>query len=421
MITNNGLKQKTALVLGGTAPHKYLIENLKGRGYYTILIDYYDNPPAAKLADKHLKESTLDKDKVLEIARSQSADLVISGCVDQANLTACYVAEKLGLPAPFSYETAVRVTSKELMKAGMIKAGIPTSAYNVISNTRLDSFEASNYPLVVKPCDCNGSKGVQKVLSFTELKQALKEASNLSRTGKAIVEEFNNGKELSLYYIIAGATAVPLYIKGKRLFDLNGKANLASFMTIGPEPISPLILNKLTNSVRAISSEFSLDNTLLLVQANYTDTDVSIIEFAPRVGGGLSSREMVHLLGIDVIDLVVSSYLQHKLRIPQLKKATFRSCVVHLYGKYGTYHSCEGLNSLIHKGVIQECHFHKMQGMTMRSDDLASRNRVLGVIIRGKDDAEIYSKIKIMVSAIKIINTDGHDVLDRNLFSFLGF
>ena len=130
---------------------------------------------------------------------------------------------------------------------------------------------------------------------------------------------------------------------------------------------------------------------------------------------------MVHLLGIDVIDLVVSSYLQKKLEVPQIKCATFRSCVVHLYGKYGTYHSCEGLDRMMYKGVIQEYHLHKTQGMTMRSDDLASRNRVLGVIIQGKDDSEIHAKIKTMVGAIKIINSDGRDALDRNLFSFLGF
>ena len=103
-----------AVVLGGTFPHITLVENLRQRGYYTILVDYYDNPPAKASADEHLQESTLDKKKVLDIARSRNAELVISACIDQANVTACYVADKLGLPAPYSYETALRVTNKIL-------------------------------------------------------------------------------------------------------------------------------------------------------------------------------------------------------------------------------------------------------------------------------------------------------------------
>ena len=111
-------------MLGGTSPHIALIENLKDRGYYTVLVDYYENPPAKKVADEHIRESTLDQDKVLEIAKSINAKLVISACVDQANVTACYVAEKLGLPVPYIYETAMSVTNKGLMKRKMLESGI---------------------------------------------------------------------------------------------------------------------------------------------------------------------------------------------------------------------------------------------------------------------------------------------------------
>jgi|SRR5690554_2186935 len=107
-------KQQKAIILGGTDDHIALIENLKKRGYYTILIDYNANPPAKVAADLHIQESTLEEDKVLKIATEQKVDLVISACIDQALLTACYVAERLGLPAPFSYETALNVQIKDI-------------------------------------------------------------------------------------------------------------------------------------------------------------------------------------------------------------------------------------------------------------------------------------------------------------------
>ena len=65
-----------AIVLGGTNPHVTLVEKLKKRGYYTVLIDYLPNPPAAQVADEHLQESTLDKELVAKIAREKHAAMI---------------------------------------------------------------------------------------------------------------------------------------------------------------------------------------------------------------------------------------------------------------------------------------------------------------------------------------------------------
>ena len=129
-----------AIVLGGTVPHCYLIQLLKKRGYHTVLIDYTPNPPAKAFADEHVQKSTLDKDTVLQVAREKNAALVISTNVDQANVTCCYVAERLGLPHPYSYETALNVTDKKRMKQIMWDHDIPTSRYVV-----------SNLPTVIPP------------------------------------------------------------------------------------------------------------------------------------------------------------------------------------------------------------------------------------------------------------------------------
>src|SRR5690554_5176276 len=120
---------KKAIVLGGTVPHIALIERLKMRGYYTVLVDYLSDPPAKEYADEHIQESTLDPRIVLEIARNIETDLVISACIDQANAIACYVAERLNLPHPYSYDTALDVTQKHRMKSIMEQAGIPTSDF----------------------------------------------------------------------------------------------------------------------------------------------------------------------------------------------------------------------------------------------------------------------------------------------------
>ncbi len=410
------MNKPVAIVLGGTAPHIALIKNLQNRGYYTILVDYYANPPAALAADRHIRESTLDIDKVLEVARQEKAALVISGCVDQANATACYVAEKLGLPAPYSYETALRVTDKVLMKAGMQDGGIPTAPHQVVSLETIDNLNESKFPMVVKPADCNGSKGVRKVNDYDELKEAIAAACSFSRSGKAIVESFNEGQEVSGYFFIGENNVFELYVKSKKLPRNRGKSSLQSFISYGPADISDSARENFKTAVKKIAIEFSLRNTPILVQANVLDNSVRVIEFAPRVSGGLVFREIALLTGFDMIDSVVSSYLDEVVDVSNIKVASEKVSIVHLFGTNGTLKCVEGMKTLISRGVVEEFHMHKTPGMEMTSSDLASRNRVLGAIIRGKTTEELEQKIETMVKELQIISTEGKDVLDRSPF-----
>ncbi len=185
-----------AIVLGGTNPHIELINNLKARGYYTILLDYLENPPAKNVADLHLMVSTLDHDRVLEVASNYKASLVISACVDQANVTACYVAEKLNLPRPYSYRTAIDVTNKGYMKRIVKENDITTSKYVYLDS--IDDFKQANltFPVIVKPADSCGSSGVMIIEREEEFSTYFEFSKSRSRIGRVVVEELIKGDEL---------------------------------------------------------------------------------------------------------------------------------------------------------------------------------------------------------------------------------
>ncbi|MBQ3313333.1 MAG: carboxypeptidase-like regulatory domain-containing protein, partial [Prevotella sp.] len=158
-----------AIVLGGTNPHIELISQLKARGYFVVLVDYLDNPPAKAHADIHDQTSTMDLDAVTEVARRYDASLVMSACVDQANITACYVAEQLGLTKPYSYDTASRITNKGIMKQMMSQYGIPTTKYLYLENSETEPELDLTYPVMVKPADSCASSGVKKARNHDEL------------------------------------------------------------------------------------------------------------------------------------------------------------------------------------------------------------------------------------------------------------
>ena len=108
------------VVLAGGADQIALINELRKRGHYVVLVDYFDFPPAKPYADEHIVASTLDVDRVRQIAIDVKADLVCTACTDQALLTVANVSEQLGLPCYISYKDALNVTNKSYMKKRML-------------------------------------------------------------------------------------------------------------------------------------------------------------------------------------------------------------------------------------------------------------------------------------------------------------
>ena len=267
-----------AIVLGGTLPHVTLVERLHARGYSVLLVDYLDDPPAKRVADEHVQISTLDKEAVLSLAEEQGAALVISACIDQANSVCCYVAEKLGLPHPYSYETSLAVTEKGRMKAAFVKNGIPTAAYQEISTVEEIDWSRVSYPAVVKPVDCNSSKGVRRVSNADEATVRLVEALAMSRAGKAIIEEFNVGDEIQVDCVAAADGVKVMMTRLKRKVSGDGDAFvLQSWGSVFPAPLDDTLKSRTVEIAERIAAAFGLRNTPFFYQATVVNGDIRVI------------------------------------------------------------------------------------------------------------------------------------------------
>lgn len=393
-----------AIVLGGTNPHKALIDKLKSRGYYTVLVDYLDEPPAKKSADVHIKESTLDTEKVLAIALEIKADLVIATCVDQANIVACYVAEKLNLPSPYSFETAKCIGNKVTMKRRMKRAGIPTSEFIEIDNLDNLKLDILRFPLVVKPSDTNGSKGVRKSDNVEELNGYLNEALKLSRNGIAIVEEFVQGDEIGVDCFIINGEAHIITMHKKRKPLANDETVIYSIGSISPPGISTFVEKRILEIANKIANEFNLINSPLLMQLIVNDMNVNVIEFAPRIGGGLNFRKIELFAGFDILSASIDSYYN---RPAELNKCNieFLYSENHIYVESGVFGRIEGIEILIENGTIVEFYQNKVKGMKVISGN-ASKDRIGSFIVKGGDIEEVKKKIAEVYSSIKIYSED---------------
>jgi biotin carboxylase len=399
-----------AIVLGGTSPHIELISALKKKGYYTVLIDYYPNPPAKEAADEHFQESTMDKEKVFEIAKAIGAKLVMSAAVDQVNITACYVAGKLNLPRPYSYQTASNICNKGFMKKVMVEAGIPTSKYVYInSKADLDKIDLT-YPLMVKPADLNSSNGVKKAYSFPELDIYVTEALKLSRSGNAIIEEYKDGLEVNAYYFIEKKEAYLLTTTQRKTL-IDGEV-IKCYAALYPAEISNITEENIRQISTKIANAFNLDNTPFFIQAIVSDNIINIIEFAPRIGGGLSCKVIKDSTGFDIIESAIDSYLGVPVNI-HYNKSKELYMVNTLYAIPGIFDCVEGVDNLIENKIIEGYYPYKTKGMEIGTG--SSSGRVGAFIIKADSKQSLLMKAKKAMETLEVHDINGKSILRKDL------
>lgn len=405
-------KQLKAMILGGTDDHIALIENLKKRGYYTILVDYHENPPAKKAADLHIQESTLEEDIVLKVATDNKVDLVISACIDQALLTACYVAEKLRLPAPFSYETALNVTNKGYMKKRMIESGIPTSKYYFVdSSTDIASLEL-DYPIMVKPADSNGSYGVKKAHNEEELECYLIEALRISRSSTAIAEEFNTGIEVSIDCFVENG--ISKIVMMSQLFKKPiDESTMLIFQSVIPAEISENAKLEIQEIANRIASYFNLDNTPLLIQTIVNEDEVKVIEFSPRIGG-TKHKAIKDITSFDILDASINSFLGKEVKV-EFNQPSYYTSKNHIYTYPGVFNDIVNYEQLLSEDVISDFIFFKTKGMEI-SGDLASRSRVGSFVVKSNSRRVLFEKISQAVNTLEVYDINDKPIMRKDIF-----
>jgi len=404
-----------AIVLGGASPHKALIQNLKERGYYTLLVDFAENPVAKSVTDEHIRESALDTDKVLEIADTIKADVVISTCGDQTNVVACYVAEKLGLPKPYDYETALKVTNKLLMKQMMMENNIPTSKYYKVENGKnIDSY-CLKYPIIVKPSDCYSSKGVRKISSANEnVEEIVQMALDMSRSKEAVIEEYVIGTEIGVDCFIKNGEAVVLMVRERRKINKDHIFEQQTYGGLYPLPVSNEIHDQIKTIANQIASAFKLHNTPLLIQAIIDENSVYVIEFGARISGGESYKMIKDLTGFDYLDAAIDSFLGNDFVINYHKPDSFYATNF-LYAKQGVFGHISYSESLLADNILEYYYPWKEKGFVI-GPEITSNNRV-GVFTVKSDTIEgLHDKINYVLKNIEVYDIDGNPIMRRDIY-----
>ncbi len=405
------INMKKALVLCATVPHTLLIEKLKARGYHTIVADMNPNAPAVAVADEFVAISAFDKEAITAYAKDNSIDLVISSCSEQANSVSCYVGEKLDLPHPYSYETSLDVTNKGRMKKLFKAGGVTTSDFMLFRDVAELENIAFDFPVVVKPVDAYSSKGVHKADNSDELIEFAKDALRVSRSAQGIVEGYCPGVEIQVDCVAIDGKAHILMTRSKRTLSQNA-IELNSGGSNVPAEMTDAELEQAGELAQRIADAFNLKNTPFFYQARMHNGVISVLEFAPRIGGGLSFQMVKRATGIDMVDLSIQSFLGETVSLDDMFAKPKHLTTILLYMEPGIFGCVTGLKELVEGGTVDYGAVLKKRGDNVGADRTSS-NRAAMLLMTADSREEIEEKTAKVFGTIDILDIDGISRLSR--------
>ncbi len=298
---------KRIMLLGGNYYQMTATKAAKRLGYYVISVDYLPDNPAHKYADEYHNVSTTDKEAVLELARSLNIDGIVSYASDVSAPTAAYVAENLGLPTN-PYKSVLMLTRKDLIRPFMEEHG-----FNVPRGKGFDDHDEAygfcrtlNMPVMIKPADSSGSKGVSKITRIDEFDAAYEEALRYTRAGIIVVEEFI---ERSGYQVAGDAFMVNGEIVFAGLMNEHFDRLCNPLVPIGesyPSILPDEMRFKARNEISRLLSLLNMRNGAFNLDFIVdVSGEVYILEIGPRNGGNLITDAIKQASGVDLAEYTV--------------------------------------------------------------------------------------------------------------------
>ncbi len=292
------MKKKKVMLLGAGEGQMPFFNICKNKGYQVIVVSIPGNYPCFELADKSYYVDTRDKEKILEIAQKEKIDAILTDQTDVSVPTVAFVAEKLGLRG-IGYETSSKFTNKYLMRKAAQEAGVNVPEFGRASDLTeaISISKKIGFPLMIKPVDSSGSRGVIKINNLHELKLKYNIAEKYSTDNSVLLEQFIDGRE----YLVDGFAMNNCYINldlgVKDYFDIPNifvsKMCMFSSATRIHDRIGLKVLECNKRLVEKMGLEFGITHAEYLY--NEINDKVYLVEIAARGGGVYLSSDITPL------------------------------------------------------------------------------------------------------------------------------
>lgn len=326
------MKQKKLMLLGGI---RYLLPVIKAahkHNIHVITVDYIPDNIAHKYSDEFHNLSILDKDAVLQLAQELKIDGIMSFGVDPGVVTAAFVAEKMNLPFQCSYEAACILQDKSRFRQFLKEHNfnVPNAKGYASIEVALKDVDYFHWPVIVKPVDSAGSKGVSRVDTPEVLLEAVSYALSEAHNGHFIIEDFLDKKGCSSdsdCFSINGKLAFCSFSDQK--FDLDADNPYTPAAYSWPSTMPKYAKEELTNELQRLMTLLHVKTGVYNVETRLcTNGKPYIMELSPRGGGNRLSEMLRYITHTDLIDNAVLNAVGEK--IEEIQQPCYDGCLAEI-------------------------------------------------------------------------------------------
>lgn len=305
--------KKKLMILGGSRYALPVIKAAHALGAYVITADYLPDNIAHRYSDEYCNVSITDQEATLRAAQERQIDGVISFACDPGVVTAAYVAEKLGLPSVGSYEAVSILQNKGRFRAFLAEHGfnVPTAkGYTAVEDALRDTA-LFHWPVIVKPTDSAGSKGVTRVDDPAELREAVEYALGFSRGGEFIIEDFITQHGFSSDTDSFSVDGELKFVSFNcQRFDSRAENPYTPAAYSWPSSMSEAHQQELRAEIQRLITLLRLGTSIYNIETREgTDGRAYIMECSPRGGGNRLAECLEYATGVKLVENAVRAAL----------------------------------------------------------------------------------------------------------------
>lgn len=302
------LTGKRLLILGGTQIQCEVIRMAKKMGVTPIVTDYNkpENSPGKLICDEHYMVSCTDVDAVAELIREKNIDGVLVGFNDMLLPYYAEICEKTGLPCYGTKEQFEIYINKDRYKALCREFGVPTvKEYEIDLGNIEESISKVEYPVLVKPSDSSGSRGVTVCYNAEELKEAIALARKFSKTDIVLVEQYLTGREVTVFWVFQDGNYYLSAIGNRHVkHNQEGVIPLPVGYTF-PASITADYQNNIEENAKAMFRSTGIRDGMMFMQCKVENGECVVYDIGFRLTGSLEYKIIKKVCGYDPLEMMI--------------------------------------------------------------------------------------------------------------------
>ncbi len=381
------LKGKRLLILGGSRISCEIVRHARAMGIVTAVTDYYalERSPAKQIADEAYYEDTSKVDAMAAFIKEKKFDGVLTGFTDSVLPYYAEMCEKAGLPAYGTKHQFEIFIDKHKYKALMRQFDIPTIPDYLVDLDRFDETTAGiAYPVIVKPSESSGARGITVCYSKEELKNAISLASITSEDNQVLVERYIDKPEVTVFWLFVDGNYHLMMIGNRHVkHNQEGVIPLPAGYTY-PSSVQPRFLEETAPKMEKMFRSLDIKNGMMFMQCKNVDGECWVYDIGYRLTGSLEYINLKEMCGYDPLDMLISFALTGDMNEPDIHK----KADPYFGGKY-TYN----VSILCKPGKIAE-----ITGL----DKVRNLPGVIRAVVAHPEGDEITQKMKGLLAQITV-------------------